>query len=82
MARFKTKPFEIEAFQLGVCPTPHWFFKSPHVRSMKNGTVIEVQSKSGWIEARHGDFIVSGSDELYPVKPSVFHRKYEVINNA
>lgn len=91
--RFRSKPVEIEAvrwngetMEVGDGQTPGWLraaFAKPQDEPgslWKHANFLEVFTLEGIHTARPGDWIICGTEgELYPCKPSVFERKYEMI---
>lgn len=82
MARYRKKPVEVEAWQVGSDePMPEWL-KS----AMDDGTAKPYRSGHWWViktlegdhRANAGDYIIQGvKGELYPCKPDIFEQTYE-----
>lgn len=92
MARYRTKPCEIEALEWNghnleeikefvgdsliydIIDTAWQVGKGiPHVN-------MKIKTLEGDMIASKGDFIIKGlRGELYPCKPDVFHKKYELV---
>ena len=84
MARYRTKPCEIEAVEWnGSNISEINDFAGNSILWMKdtNGqTILEIYTLEGIMLANIGDFIIRGlRGEYYPCKPDVFHKKYELI---
>lgn len=87
MARYRKKPVEVEAWQVGSDePMPVWFWEAYHdgvVRPVdklisKSGCIIKTLE--GDMTASIGDFVIRGvKGELYPCKPDIFEQTYEVV---
>ena len=82
MARYKTKPCEIEAFQFYVDDMPDWFTEALIRNEVKIYNIDEahclIETLEGTMRGDVGDYIIKGlKGELYPCKPDVFEKKYE-----
>ena len=82
MARYKTKPCEIEAFQFNVDNIPDWFVEALIRNEVKIYNTDKVhcliETLEGTMRGNVGDYIIKGlKGELYPCKPDVFEKKYE-----
>ena len=80
MARYKTKPCEIEAIQ--------WTGKNIiELLDWGQGTILWndvddlfIDTLEGRMKANINDYIIKGlKGELYPCKPDVFEKKYKEI---
>jgi hypothetical protein len=73
--KFKNKPKVIEAFQFRCDPCPDWFMdKVTDLSIITHDKYCDIQTR-----AVHGDFIIKGiKGEIYPCKPDIFERNYEV----
>jgi hypothetical protein len=75
MARYRSKPFEVEATQWNG-PGDHSAVVGP-VRLGERATVCGAQ---GWVPVNSGDWIIveaNPKDGHYPCSDEVFQRKYE-----
>ena len=81
--KYRKKPVEVEAFRFMIDgKVPDWFSDAminetiiPHT----NGT-CDIKTLEGVMRADFGDYIIKGvHGELYPCKPDVFEKTYEVI---
>ena len=92
MSKFRSKIVEIEAVQWsgkGLSPPiPHWIVdclvrgKGRPGSISRNGERLEIFTLEGTMTALPGDWIIRGTEgELYPCKPSVFDRKYELVED-
>ena len=91
MARYKTKPCEIEAFQFYVDNMPDWFMDALSRNEVKiyncnykrysiDEAYCLIETLEGTMRGNGGDYIIKGlRGELYPCKPDVFEKKYEEI---
>lgn len=89
MARYRTKPCEIEAFQydgdminlIRTSYVPEWAIKALNENTMYyDGPELYIRTLEGNHHASVGDYIIKGlKGELYPCKPDVFHKKYELV---
>jgi hypothetical protein len=87
MAKFKSKPFEIEAMcyiypliddvAAFAAPSPVKFGE----RIINGSYSLILQSKQGEVVAHPGDWIIKEPDGngCYPCKPAVFALKYEPV---
>ena len=92
MARYKTKPCEIEAFQFYVDNMPDWFTEAlirnevkiydyDHKRHSIDEAHCLIETLEGTMRGDVGDYIIKGlKGELYPCKSDVFKKKYERID--
>lgn len=81
MARYKTKPCEIEAIQYTVdnlAEILQWG-KGDIIFDVVNGNIY-IDTLEGRMKANINDYIIKGlRDEFYPCKPDVFEKKYKAI---
>lgn len=87
--KYRKKPVEVEAFQLGIDGIPDWF-----MNRVTDNTVIlhgtssgfydghdtnaDIKTLEGIMHANYKDFIIQGiNGELYPCKPNIFDKTYE-----
>lgn len=92
MARYKTKPCEIEAIQFtnasideviefteGKAQLCHDLVYRIN-RPQSDGNYLLIETLEGLMKATQGDYIIRGlRGEFYPCKPDVFEKKYEEI---
>ena len=80
MARYKTKPCEIEALQYtgnNIIEILDWGQGKILWDDMDN---LYIETLEGRIRADVYDYIIKGlRGEFYPCKPDVFEKKYEAI---
>ena len=91
--KYRKKPVVVEAFQLNErgLVGEDWFWDA-----VSNNTVIthdfgkynaspawcEINTLEGTMVARTGDYIIRGlRGELYPCKPDIFEKTYEVLDD-
>lgn len=81
MARYKTKPCEIEAIQYAVdnlAEILQWG-KGDIIFDVVNGNIY-IDTLEGRMRADVYDYIIKGlRGEYYPCKPDVFEKKYEEV---
>jgi len=88
MKQYKKKPVVISAIQL----TEENFkslidiaFTDSDIKSIGNdevGFYVLIETLEGDMKARWNDWIIKGiNGELYPCKPDIFEKTYEVFNN-
>ena len=84
----RKKPVVIEAWEFtkeALKQTDSWVRENRedlHLVSQYGGEVlyIEIDTLEGRMRADLGDFIIQGvNGELYPCKPDIFHKTYEVV---
>lgn len=88
--KYKKKPVVIEAFQLndrGLIGED-WFWDAVSNNKIithsfgkyePNKAWCEIKTLEGTMTAEPGDFIIQGVEgEIYPCKPDIFHKTYEV----
>ena len=91
MSKYRKKPVVIEAFKwtgdVDLAEEPDWIGKA-----IMNETVFfpnwgteEVKlciiTLEGTMTADRGDYIIQGiNGELYPCKPDIFHKTYEIVD--
>lgn len=82
MPKYRKKPVEIEAFQVGIHPSPEWFLLAvarSYVQPFSKGFLISTIE--GDMTARECDWIIQGVEgELYPCKNSIFQATYEAVD--
>lgn len=89
--KYKKKPVVIEAFQYdgdmidrnGLSYVPDWALKAMENGTMYYGGQGELYIKT--LEGDHyvtvGDYIIQGvAGELYPCKPDIFEKTYELVS--
>jgi hypothetical protein len=92
MPLYRSIPVEKEAFEwteavfyarnIGI--RPQWFEDAIDKREVyfleENGTrTLYIDSLEGAMKVSLGDFIIQGlAGELYPCKPEIFHKSYEL----
>lgn len=80
MARYKTKPCEIEAIEWtgnNIIELLDW---GQGKILWNDADDLYIDTLEGRLKANVGDFIIKGlRGEFYPCKPDVFHKKYEAI---
>lgn len=90
MAKYRKKPVEVEAVQYAnrkFSEKPPWLAKALedgilYYETYDNGVhmTLKVKTLEGDHTATDGDFIIQGvKGELYPCKPDVFEKTYEVV---
>ena len=91
MAQYRKKPVIIEAFQYGIDNRPNWFDDKvtsndiiTHVgtdRKEIQDYYCEINTLEGVMTGKLGDFIIQGvNGEIYPCKPDIFEKTYELVN--
>ena len=87
MATFRKKRVAIEAFRLGIDPTPDWFMEKVLASEIvsyldrvqrEDEPAAEITTRYGVRTAVKGDYVVKeDTGEIYPLKPEVFEVRYE-----
>lgn len=82
--RYRTKPFEIEAFQyhgLHDLDALRKAFPDIELTSTVDGMRVWDHLQITWVLINKGDYVIKGmKGEYYPCEPEVFEAKYEEIN--
>lgn len=93
MAKYRTKPCEIEAIQYtgdNLDEIVAFTEKQAYwgLKPMRNGDhiwasgALFIRTLEGEMEASEGDYIIRGlRGEYYPCKPDVFAKKYELLED-
>lgn len=93
MSKYRKLPVEIEAFQWKPIeiteknPIPIWLEearKKDIVCIVYGGsrTYLEIKTLEGVMRANPGDYIIKGvNGELYPCKPDIFKKTYELVES-
>lgn len=83
--KYRKKPIIIDAFCLGVERVPEWFNSKDCSQELdENGKVLNlyISTLEGVMKANHGDYIIRGvNGEIYPCKPDIFRKTYELVYN-
>lgn len=82
MTKYRKKPVEIEAWQLGSDEAwPIWIEGAIYCGEiLTNEDHWIIKTLEGDHKASHGDYIIKGvKNELYPCKPDIFRQTYEVV---
>lgn len=89
--KFRKKPVVIEAFRLGIDNMPDWFMDAVTKNDIilygqstgfyhANDTNADIKTLEGWHHANYGDYVIQGiKGEIYPCKPDIFEKTYEVV---
>ena len=84
--KYRKKPVVIEAFKwtggIDQLEDPEWI-----VEEIKKGNVwfdrpstMKIKTLEGVMTAQIGDYIIQGvNGEIYPCKPDIFEKTYEVV---
>lgn len=93
MAKYRKKPVTVEAWQYNgtFASCPEWVANAIEKRIIKRGqnahlnTVIageqyDIVTLEGDMHISMGDYIIKGvNGELYPCKPDIFEKTYELL---
>lgn len=88
--KYRKKPVVIEAFQYGIDPRPDWFDDAVTNDTIRTFVGTDIRDKSEYfcmIRTLEGqmrgdclDFIIQGvNGEIYPCKPDIFEKTYELV---
>lgn len=80
--KYRKKPVEIEAFQLGIYPLPDWFTEKMVTNEiiLHKDHTADIETLEGVMHANYGDFVIKGvAGEIYPCKPDIFMETYEAV---
>ena len=81
MAKYKSKPYIVEAIQFKPPFEGNYFLDFPLRYSLdKKETFLLISTPEGDMKCNIGDWIITGLiGEQYPCKDEVFQRKYELV---
>ena len=78
--RYRKKPVVIEAVRWTGTITPEMEDLLGEVKVLPKGSSLLIPTLEGVMEARRGDYIIRGvNGELYPCKPDIFKKTYELL---
>jgi len=93
MPRYRKKPVEVEAFKMMSTPPDLWplWFKSAIISGtvFTRDSMLDRDEVQEWFiktlegEMRIGweDYVIQGvNGEIYPCKPDIFEKTYELVN--
>lgn len=81
--RYKKKPVVIEACRFMIDSyMPEWFMDNVtknNIITHTDGT-CDIKTLEGTMTADFGDYIIQGvNGELYPCKPEIFEKTYDIV---
>lgn len=91
MTKFRKRPIEVEAFQLGVDNIPEWFEKAQqrniaylkkgdHLFSLPQQLRCSIFIAGNEVIVKYGDYIIKGDQGVvYPIKQKKFEEEYEKV---
>ena len=91
MSKYRKKPAEVEAFRFYADYMPDWFMDKvsanevflrccDYKRYSIDEAFCEIKTLEGPMIARGGDYIIKGvNGEIYPCKPDIFEKTYEMV---
>ena len=89
--KYRKKTVVVEAFRLGIDYIPDWFMDKVSTNEvMLHGkseafnfvpdTNADIHTLEGVMHADYGDYVIQGvSGEIYPCKPDIFEKTYEMV---
>lgn len=78
--KYRKKPVVIEAVRWTGSITPEMEDWLGEVKVLPKGSSLLIPTLEGVMEARRGDYIIRGvNGELYPCKPDIFKKTYELL---
>ena len=78
--KYRKKPVIIEAVRWTGSITPEMEDLLGEVKVLPKGSSLLIPTMEGVMEARRGDYIIRGvNGELYPCKPDIFKKTYELL---
>lgn len=94
--KYIKKPVVIEAFKMGIDSHPDWFQDKVTDGSVTTHLVTEkrfndpfqfqetyclIYTLEGVMKGNYGDYIIKGvQKEIYPCKPDIFEKTYEIVS--
>lgn len=79
MAKYRTKPREIEAVQWNGIQDYNSLPPEYHRHVGFSGTALHCYTKNGTVRAQPGCFLILGKEEVYPCTPEEFEKRYEPV---
>jgi len=87
--KYRKKPVVVEAFKVGD-EAPIWFIKAYNRGLAYRNEVyyneygsLTIKTIEGDMKASLGDWIIQGVDgEIYPCKPDIFEKTYELLGEG
>lgn len=82
--KYRKKPVVIEAFTLKSGEVPRWFIdalekRDGSVEVLPDAKGCDIRTLEGVMHASVDDYIIQGvNGEIYPCKPDIFEKTYEV----
>ena len=78
--KYRKKPVIIEAVKWTGSITQEMEDLLGEVKVLPKGSSLLIPTLEGVMEARRGDYIIRGvNGELYPCKPDIFKKTYELL---
>lgn len=84
--KYKKKPIVIEAFKYdgdftdsnGNIYVPEWMAEAPYI--FRGAGELYIETLEGEMHVSVGDYVIKGvQGEIYPCKPDIFGKTYEVV---
>lgn len=84
--KYRKKPVVVEAWLPYTDePMPNWYEEgliNHTIMERFDGSGIDIKTLEGIMTASNGDYIIKGiNGELYPCKPDIFEKTYEVVED-
>lgn len=84
--KYRKKPIVVEAIRFMIDDyLPDWFMDNlsqNNIITYSNG-MCDIKTLEGTMRANFGDYIICGvNGELYPCKPDIFEKTYEVCEDV
>lgn len=81
--KYRKKPVVIEAVRWTGSITPEVEDLLGEAKVLPKGSSLLIPTLEGVMEARRGDYIIRGvNGELYPCKPDIFKKTYELLEEG
>lgn len=88
--KYRKKPIVIDAFRLGLDEMEDWAWELRNTTitfifpgDTKSKPQAIISTLEGNMTANYGDYIIKGiAGEVYPCKPDIFHKSYELVENS
>lgn len=79
--KYRKKPVVIEAFRFTYDEVPDWWRARSDIKIDALNFSAIIPTLEGDLRANRGDWIIKGvNGEIYPCKPDIFEKTYELVD--